>query len=202
MDTIDASSGRVDGVMLTLAASIPDGRIRHNIHRVTSSACRMAHLFRLISLADVMTLWRDFYERQSAWFSIHALCRSSKSRIFNFPRSGAGRLQARPPRSLSGLCFCAAENIAQCSFVGSIFQSAGVRAVKRRHAPTTDSIFAVAHPLIDSFHLSLAVAEDGVLPPCDSPNLFSFPESTQKVLSQAVFQKRLRDALRNDKFRN
>ena len=60
MDAIDAS--------LALAATIPDARIGHNIHRVTASACRMTHLLRLTPPAEAMALWRDFYGRQSAWF--------------------------------------------------------------------------------------------------------------------------------------
>ena len=78
---------------LALAVTIPDGRIGHNIHRVTASACRMTHLLRLIPPADAMMLSRDFDERQSAWFE----------RICNVPCSAAALRQARLPRSLAGI---------------------------------------------------------------------------------------------------
>lgn len=72
---------------LTLAESIPIGRIVHYIHRVTSLACRMTHLLRRIPPDDVMKLWREFDERQSAWFES----------IFIVPRSTAARRQACLP---------------------------------------------------------------------------------------------------------
>ena len=42
---------------------------------------------------------------------------------------------------------------------------------------------------------------DGVLPPSDPTALAKLPESTQTILSRAVFHKRLREALREDDYR-
>jgi len=181
-DAIDAS--------LALAATIPDARIAYNIHRVTASACRMTHLLRLIPPADAMTLWTDFYDRQSAWFE----------KICNVPRSVAARRQARLPRSLAGLGIYAAVDVSPCAYFGSLIQSADVRAIDREHAPTAANIHAVARRLVDDLQPALAATAGGVLPPSDPLLLSGLPESPQTVLSQAVFQKRLREALREDEF--
>lgn len=63
-----------------------------------------------------------------------------------------------------------------------------------------DFIYAEAQPLIDTLHPSLAVEKDGVLPRRDPLTLSDSLKSTQTVLSQAVFQKRLRDALQVNEF--
>lgn len=73
-----------------LAVMIRDGRIAHNTHRVTASACSMTHLIRLIPTADVMTQLLVFEDRQSSRFE----------RICNITRPAAARHQARLPRAL------------------------------------------------------------------------------------------------------
>lgn len=95
-----------------------------------------------------MTLWRDFDERQSAWFQ----------RILNVLRSTHARPQAQLPRFLAGFGLYAAEDVAPCAHVSSLVQSSDVRAAKRRHAPTKESIFADDQPLIDALQLSFAAA--------------------------------------------
>ena len=67
-------------------------------------------------------------------------------------------------------------------------------------APTTASIHAVADKLLHALQPSLAAAAGGVLPPRDPLLLSGMPESTQTILSRAVFQKRLREALREDEY--
>ena len=176
---------------LSLAATIPGGQIAHNIHRVTASACRITHFLRLVPPADAMTLWADFDDRQSAWFEKFCIV----------PRSVAARRQARLPRSLAGLGIYAAVDVAPCAYVGSLIQFASVRAIDRAHAPTAADIRAVTQRLIDDLQPALAAAADGVPPPRDPRLLSGMPESPQTVLSQAVFQKRLREALREDDFR-
>lgn len=53
---------------IRLAVTIRDGRYTHYIHRVTASACRMTHLFRLIPPAGAASLWRELDAGQSRWF--------------------------------------------------------------------------------------------------------------------------------------
>lgn len=139
-----------------------------------------------------MMLWRDLYERQ----------RARLERILNGQRSAAARRQALLSRSIAGLSLgvYAAEDVASCAYVGRLVQSAGVCAVKIRHAPTFESIYVHSQPLIYAFQPSLAATPDGVLPPRDHILLSGMPEYTQMVLSQAAFQKILRDALRADDF--
>lgn len=150
VDAIDKS--------LKLSARIPGGRIGYKIHRVTASSFHMTHLLRLIPR------WRDFDERQSAWFE----------RICNIPLAVAPIIQARLPRSLAGLGLYALEYIATCAYVGSLVQSADLRAVKHRHAPTREAIFAKAQPLFETLQPSLSAAPDGVLKPCDPLLLSGF----------------------------
>lgn len=126
MDAIDAS--------LNLTATIPDGCIGHNIDRITALSFRMTHLLRLIPPTDVMNLW------QSAWLE----------RICIVPRSAAARRQELLPRSLSCVGLFSEVDIAPCAYIGSLFQSAGLRAVELLRAPTTVSIFAIAKPLIET----------------------------------------------------
>ena len=150
----------------------------------------MTHLLRLIPSADAMTLWAEFDDRQSTWFE----------NICNVPRSVAARRQDRLPRSLSGLGKYAAVDVAPCAYVGSLIQSADVRAIDREHAPTAANIHAEAQRLVDDLQPALAAAAGGVPPPRDPLLLSGMPESPQTVLSQAVFQMRLREALREDDF--
>lgn len=72
---------------IRLAVNIQDGRMAHNIHRATASACRMTHFLRLIPSAEVATLWLDFDNRQPGWFE----------RMCDVPSSDAARTQAHLP---------------------------------------------------------------------------------------------------------
>ena len=53
---------------ISLTSAIKDGRMAHNIHRVTAAVCRITHLIRLIPPGDVAGRWADVDDRQSAWF--------------------------------------------------------------------------------------------------------------------------------------
>lgn len=62
---------------IRLVATIQDGRIAHNIHWETESACRVTHLLRLIPPESFSTLWQDFGDRQASWSE--SLCKVPKS---------------------------------------------------------------------------------------------------------------------------
>ena len=51
-------NGKFDDICkaLALAVTIADGRVAHNIHRATASACRVTHLLRLIPPTDAEEL--------------------------------------------------------------------------------------------------------------------------------------------------
>lgn len=81
---------KFDGIdaAFALATTIAGGRVAHNIHRATASACLVTHLLRLILSGDVSELWQDFEERQSKWFGD----------ICELPRFNEARRQSRGRR--------------------------------------------------------------------------------------------------------
>ena len=176
---------------IKLAITINDGRAAQNIHRATASACRMTHLLRLVPPSEASHLWKDFDNRQSTW--LETMC--------DVPRSTAARAQARLPRALAGLGVYSAADIAPCAYIGSIVDSAKIRADGRPHSPRATDIFEMIAPAINSLQPSLAATAQSVLPPRDPHLLAELPASTQKVLSQAVFHRRFREASRGDDYK-
>lgn len=93
-------------------------------------------------------------------------------------------------RSLACIGLFATVCIALCAQIGNLVSSANVRAFERRDTPTIDSIFAVAHILIEALHLSLTAAEYSVLPPLDSLTFSGLPKNnTNSLQSGCVAQK-------------
>lgn len=82
-----------------------------------------------------------------------------------------------------------------------MIDSATFRADGRDHSPTVGAIFSSVAPLIFSLQPSLAAPEGGFLPLRNPHLLAELPDSTQKILGQALFYKRFRDAPREDDFR-
>ena len=176
---------------IALAVTIQDGRMAHNIHRVTASACRVTHLLRLIPPSDATARWIDFDNRQSSWFES----------MSDVPKSEAARRQARLPRAMAGLGLYSAADISPCAYSGSVIDSAYIRADGRKLSASVNQIFSKVATLVTALQPSLAAPADGVLPPTDPKALADLPESSQTILSRAVFHKSLRDALEEDAYR-
>lgn len=132
-----------------------------------------------------------------AHFQRPALCRKKLGLA-----SAADRSQVCLPCFLLGLDLPAAEDIVSWAYIGSLIQSAYVRAIKRNHAPKIDDFFVDAQPLLDAFKPSLAAAPEGVLPPCGPLLLSEMPESIKSILSQTVLQKRFREAFWESDFKS
>lgn len=76
---------------IALAATVSDGHMAQNSHRITASDCRVTHLISLIPPASVARMWTDFDARQSRRFES----------ISGVPNSAAARRQMRLPRALA-----------------------------------------------------------------------------------------------------
>ena len=96
---------------------------------------------------------------------------------------------------------CSAADTAPCAYIGSVVDSAKVRADGRPHSPQINKIYDRIASRLGDLQTSLAAPVGAVLPPSVPHLLAELPASTQNILSQAVFHKRFKEASREDDFK-
>ena len=168
----------VDAI-LDIISQVPDSRIAFHMQRVTASVCQVNHLMRLMSPdAAIIKLWHDFDDRQSLFFE----------KTSDIPMQATVRAQVRLPFPLAGIGLYSAADLSPCAYVGSLVDTARLRADGRKKSPLLHEIMGKADPILQSLRPYLQTLLESL--PLTTLSLQVAPESSQNELSQAFFRKR------------
>ena len=106
----------------------------------------------------------------------------------DIPLQATVRAQMRLPFPLAGLGLYSSADLSPCAYVGSLLDTARLRADGRKKSPLLHEILGKADPILQSLRPYLQTLPESL--PLTTLSLQEAPESSQNELSQVFFRKR------------